>query len=289
MAFRHAILLLSAVFVLLAGCGQPSDAPAATPQRVVSLSPSCSEVLGALGLTERIVGVDKFSRYPAELQGRPKVGGFMDTDFEAIVGLHPDLVVLPRSHEEGRRKLETLRIPTLSLDHATLDGVVASCRETGRRFGIPERGERVAAALETALAPAPRPEKPLRALVCISRDYAVPELRDLYFAGNDGIYSRLLEALGAENACGTLPQTYPCLDRENLLQIDPDVIFDIVTVPNTDAKIRAQAWQTLPGLKAVRDHRVYCFEGDYATVPGPRLVLLIEDFRRAITPPPATP
>ena len=77
----------------------PSDAPC---ERIVSTAPSITETLFALGLGERVVGVTRYCRYPAEALAKPKIGGYFDPNFEAIVGLKPDVVIVPESNQPTR-------------------------------------------------------------------------------------------------------------------------------------------------------------------------------------------
>src|SRR5690349_16208012 len=88
----------------------PTAPHAATPQRIVSLAPSITESLFALGLGDRVVGVTRYCEYPPEAQTRAIVGGFVDPNYEAIVELRPDLVAILAIHDEARAKLAGLSI-----------------------------------------------------------------------------------------------------------------------------------------------------------------------------------
>ena len=115
--------------VLILGCGDTADdvvpaaADDAAPQRIVSLAPSLTETLFALGLGDRVVGVTRFCAYPPEVLELPRVGGHLDPNFEAIVSLEPDLVVaIPSSRESGLR-LESLGISVLEVDQKGKDAM----------------------------------------------------------------------------------------------------------------------------------------------------------------------
>jgi iron complex transport system substrate-binding protein len=281
------VLLCLAV---VAGCGRkssPPPAPAAVPARLVALSPSCVELLCALGQGNRLVGIDSYTKYPPEICDRPRLGALLDANYEAIVGLKPDLVALPTSHDAGRRKLSSLGVACLPVVHDSVAGVIASARTAGQACGVPERGESLARELETAWktaqtrpAATPRP----RVLLCLSRDYAAAELREMYAAGGDGFYHVLLEAAGASNVCATGPIKFPKLSRENLLALDPDIIIEVVTGTDKPAAEIAKTWSTLADLKAVKNGRIHVLTADYTTIPGPRFPLLLADFERIVRP-----
>jgi iron complex transport system substrate-binding protein len=255
--------------------------------RIVALSPSCVELLCALGQGAKLVGIDSYTRYPPEICDRPRLGALLDANYEAIIGLKPDLVVLPASHEAGRSKLSSMKVVCLPVVHDSVVGVIASARLGGKACGVAERGEALAQELETAWTSAqarpvatPRP----RVLLCISRDYAATELREVYAAGGDGFYHVLLEAAGATNAGATGPIKFPKLSRENILALDPDIIIEVVTGTAKPAAEIAKTWSTLPDLKAVKNGRIHVLTGDYATIPGPRFPLLLADFEKIIRP-----
>ena len=292
LAVAVAALALSAVLRDLLPHGASGaagrDAPA-QPQRIVSLSPSITETLFALGLGDRVVGVTRYCTHPPEARGRRQVGGYYDPGYEAVVALMPDLVVLREDHDRVRRVLLGLGLEVLSVEHRTLEGVLDSVPAIGRAAGVGPRADVLLASLRERMAAvsarAPRANRP-RALVCVGRTVGSGRLEDVYIAGRDGFYDRMLRLAGGANAyTGRLP--FPAVAAEGILMLDPDVIIDLVPDPERlaggEAELRRD-WESLPNVRAVRDGRVYVFGEDYVTIPGPRFVLTLERIARALHP-----
>ncbi len=111
--------------------GQPSEsitlAPA-PPSRIISLSPATTEILFALGLGPRVVGVTRYCDFPPETASIPKVGGYVDPNYEAITALKPDLAIVLTSHRDLISALAKLNIPTLVTPHETIEDVHEAIR-----------------------------------------------------------------------------------------------------------------------------------------------------------------
>jgi iron complex transport system substrate-binding protein len=124
------VAALIAGAILTVGCGDTSDGVtpgvdgAVAPRRIVSLAPSLTETLYALGLGARVVGVTRYCAYPPEVAELPKVGGHLDPNFEAIVSLDPDLVVVIPSSSENGQRLESLGIRVLEVDQHDVQAVL---------------------------------------------------------------------------------------------------------------------------------------------------------------------
>lgn len=258
--------------------------------RVVSLSPSVTEVLFAVGAGPVVVGVTRYCDYPAEAQTRPCVGGFVDPDYEAILGLSPDLVLLRQEHRDARAKLQALGVGILTVDHTTIGGIVDSIRSLGRACGTTAKSTDLADEIEQTMAEiqartAGLPRK--RVLISIGRTMGSGSLKELYAAGEEGFYDRLLTLAGAENACREFEQPYPRLGPEDVVRLDPDIVIDLVadleTKGLTAAAVR-QEWRALPGLRAVQNGQVHVFGEGYVVIPGPRFILILERFARTIHP-----
>ena len=110
------------------------------PERIVSLAPSSTEILFALGLGDKVVGVDDYSDYPAEATKIDKVGAYDKPSLEKIVALKPDLVLADSIHEEAVKKLEELSIPVAVVSPKDLEGVLTSIRWIGIATGVTEIG-----------------------------------------------------------------------------------------------------------------------------------------------------
>jgi iron complex transport system substrate-binding protein len=290
-------ILAGAAVALAAAACRPTPAPdratpptAAPPARIISLAPSVTEVLFALGLGDRVVGVTSFCRYPPEVARLPKVGGYLDLNLEAIVGLDPDLVVLIQDHDAARARLETLGIPTLQVDQRDLDGILRSIVDIAERCGVGQRGGELVAEIrarlddvEQRVAGLPRP----RTLAVVGREAGSGTLTTVWVAGTETFYDDVIRLAGGVNAAAPSPVLYPELSREGLLHIDPDVILDLLADLD-DRGVAAEAaaadWQQLAPLRAARSGRVHLIEHELTVVPGPRVADLVEEVAQALHP-----
>lgn len=293
-AFPIALLIFAAVVALrsIFGPGESAPPPVSSgpPQRIVSLAPSITETLFALGLGDRVVGVTRYCDYPPEAQTRAIVGGFIDPNYEAIVQLSPDLVALLVIHDEAKARLTGLRIPFLAVDHRTIPGILDSFVQLADRCGARDRGLALAAQcqarmdqIERATRDLPRP----RVLISSAREFGTGRIESVYVAGRNQWHDELIRLAGGENAYPDDGIAFPEVSPEGILRIDPDVIIELApkaeTGDYTVAQIVAQ-WDSIPGLRAAQEKRIYVLNGDYVGLPGPRFIDLLGDIANAIHP-----
>ena len=110
-------------------------ASAETPRRIVSASPSITEMLYAVGVGDRVVGVTEYCHYPPEVRGKAKIGSYMNPSLETILAMKPDLAVVLEEHAELRERLERVGLPVLAVQHNDLAGVYRSLQEIGEKVG----------------------------------------------------------------------------------------------------------------------------------------------------------
>lgn len=299
MRTRTAIVIVALVFAgaaalhLLFGGASVSTSSLHTgspPRRIVSMAPSVTETLFALGLGDRVVGVTRYCDYPPEAASKAKIGGFLDPNYEAIVKLDPDLVVLLVIHSEARERLAQLAISTLSVDHRTVEGIFDSFHQIGDRCGAaPAAGRLVAkcqrrmTAVRDKTAGLDRP----RVLISSARALGTGRVETVYAAGHGQWYDELIDLAGGENAYPDDGIAFPEIGPEGLVRLDPDVIVEMA--PELDdrqytVQDLVDEWKTIPGLRAVEDGRVYVLHGDYVAIPGPRFVRVLEDLAHVLHP-----
>jgi iron complex transport system substrate-binding protein len=249
--------------------------------RIVSTSPSTTEVLFALGLGHRVVGVSVYCRYPAEAVALPKVGNFLRPSTEVIARLRPDLVIVNRSSNDVPRQLAQLGIQTIALDDArTLESVYSMIRTLGRATGVTARAETLVAELQRRLdrvreAAATRP--PRKVLLVVGR--SASSLTDLVAVGRGSYLHELVTVAGGVNVLDVpgLP-SYPRISMETVIRLAPDVIVDAGDMGDTVAEhVRRQPiteglWKQQPAVAAVRTGAVHAVTSDAFVVPGPRMV-----------------
>jgi len=264
---------------------------AAPPQRIVSTAPSATEMLYALGLGDRVVGVTTFCHYPPEAARKPKIGDYLHPSLEAIAGLRPDLVVSEASGVRHAERLSALDLNVLEIDDATLAGIYDSIRRIGQAAGVAARADAVCAgmraqfdAIRAAVAHLPR----RRVLFLVGRTPG--RIEDLVAAGRASHLDELLEIAGGENVFRDSIAAYAKIPLEELLARNPEVIVDMgemsETVGVTEEQKRAVValWGRYPSLAAVRQHRVYAVASDIFVVPGPRVVDAARALARMLHP-----
>jgi iron complex transport system substrate-binding protein len=256
-------------------------------RRIVSLAPSVTEVLFALGLGDRVAGVTRYCGYPPEARTKPQVGGYVDPNYEELLRLRPDLTILLTVHTAVQERLRHLGLTMLSVDHTTVQGILSSVMTIGEACGAAEeagvltdditaRMDRVRKATEKS----PRP----RVLVAVDRTTDVTG--SVYIAGRNTFYEEIVSIAGGVNAYEGAA-AYPAVSIEGILQMDPQVVVDMV--PGIDKrkggrKKALARWSKIAAVEGVRKGRVYLFDKDYTVIPGPRFIVLVEEMARALHP-----
>lgn len=254
------------------------------------MAPSLTEMAFALGLGDRVVGVTRFCRTPPAARVLPKVGGFLDPNYEEIVALEPDLVLVMQSHGEVAARLHQLGIDTLQTDQESLDGVVQSIMAIADRCGVPERGRQLSKSLTDRIDAVRRrvsDRRPVPVLVIVGRDFGSGRIGSVWAAGRGTFYDDAVSLAGGRNVAAVLGSVYPELGPEGLLRLDPEVIVDVVASPDgqpIDVAHIAADWQDMSQLRAVSEHRVEVLTGDVMVIPGPRVARVVEAMALAIHP-----
>lgn len=279
---------LVGLLVAVAACGErPPGEVVTEPGRVVSMAPSLTETLLALGLGDRVVGV---TRYCPDVDGAISVGGYFDPSYETILSLAPDLVIVMQSHDELHRRLGDLGLDTLRVDQHDVEGILESVETIAERFGVEERGrvlvDRLRAALDEVAGAVDGLDRP-RTLVVVGREPGGGRLGALWAAADGTFYGDVIRLAGGVNAISSTAIRYPELSREGLIAVDPDVIVDIVAdggVRGISNEAAADDWLELGDLRAVRDDRVFVLTDDFVVIPGPRIVDTVRTFAECIHP-----
>jgi len=252
------------------GTGRPVASPD-HPRRIVSLAPSVTEILFALGAGDRVVGVTDYCDYPAEAASRTKIGGLINPDLERIVGLRPDLVIASTSgnYRDDTERIERLGLSVYAIDTPDVEAILDAIEAVGAL--VDARAEaaglvaRLRARIETVRrAAAARPR--VRALFVI-------EPQPLIVPGARTFIGEALAMAGADLAGGS-SSGWSQIDMEQVIELRPGVI--LTTEPNrswSEGLASAREWRQVP---AVTRGRVYVVS-DSIQHPGPRLVEGIEE------------
>jgi iron complex transport system substrate-binding protein len=272
-------------FLLLA------SACAAQPRRIVSTAPSITEMLYALGLGDRVAGVTTFCHYPPEAARKPKVGNYLRPDVETVLALHPDLVIAEKSMIRQALSLPRLKLNLLEVDDATIAGIYDTVRAIGLAAGARVQAENLCEQIRSGLESVrARTARLPRRRVAFFVGRTPGRIEDLIAAGGSTYLDELIEIAGGENIFRDAHGAYAKVSLEELLARDPDVIIDMgemaQTVGITDQQKRAVValWKRYPGLKAVRNNRVFAVASDIFVVPGPRVTLAARQIAAMLHP-----
>lgn len=271
----------SALALLLLGCSAAAGAQALVlrddlqhavtfaqpPQRIVSLLPSITETVCALGACDRLVATDRYSDWPPEVRALPKTGGLEDAQIEGVVRLAPDLVLLSRTQRITGR-LHELGVESFALDTETYGAIAHEVTVVGAILGRAERAEALNRQIDTAI-------EELSAQARAHRHGTAPLVyfevdRAPYAAGPASFIGEMLARLGARNIVSADLGPFPKLNPEYIVRHNPDVIF----VSPTDAPHLAErpGWDR---IRAVREQRLCAFPLNVQNTisrPGPRVV-----------------
>lgn len=250
--------------------------PPAAARRVVTIGPSMTDVVVALGHADRLVGVTRFDTAP-EVAALPRVGGFLDPSAEAVLGLRPDLVLwlTDGSALPAVEHIAELGVPVLAVPVIGVSDVVAAAREVAKALGDPRAGERLAAELQAAIdrtraraAALPR----RRVLLVVGRE-------PLVVAGPGSYPDELLRIAGGENVVGGAV-AWPVFPVEKAAAADPELVID-AAVNEHGGGGPAPALAAIP---AVRRGALRVLRTDDVLRPGPRLVRALEILFASIHP-----
>jgi iron complex transport system substrate-binding protein len=260
----------------------------ARPSRIISLVPAVTEMLFAVGAGNEVVGVSSYDTFPQEATTRPRVGALVDPDFEKILTLRPDLVVVYGTQGDLITRLERVRIPMFSYQHAGLADITQTIRELGDRIGRRTEGRRVADGIEAEVgavrqrvAGRARP----RTALLFGREPGT--LRDIYASGGIGFLHDMLLAAGGENVFADIRRQSVQATTEMLLARTPEVILELRGSADWSAERTAReraVWRGLPSLPAVRNNRLYLVADPALLVPGPRVARSIALMADALHP-----
>lgn len=233
------------------------------PQRIVSLLPSLAETVCELGHCGRLVGVDRYTNYPASLQKLPQVGGGLDPNIEAIVALKPDVVLMAKSSRAAER-LEALGIKVMALEPKTYADVQRVMLKLGQLLEVPD-AQRVWRAIDAGVSAA---AQSMPAQVRGTRVYFEVN-QGPYAASEASFIGETLTRLGVKNIVPAKLGPFPKLNPEYIVRANPDLIM--VGQGSADGLTQRPGWHS---IRAVRERRVCIFPAEQANVlvrPGPRM------------------
>ena len=287
--------LLAALLLWLA-CGyamlQPGKVDASTsvrdpraPSRIVSMAPNLTEILFALGLDDKVVGVTQDSDYPPAALAKPRVGTFWQPNIEAVIATKPNLVVTLafEQQRELARRLKRIGYDCLGVNIEKIDDLFSAIAAIGDAAAANEQAQELSGRIKTQMhrfqeATAGLPK--VKVLWVVQRE-------PLRIAPRDTFINEMIELAGGENAVGPTLRNYPPIGAEQVIAAGPEVIIEPVMVQGSPDGQRRQAfayWQKFTNVPAVVNKRIYVIDGDVVSRLGPRLPVGIEIIAKCLRP-----
>ena len=258
------------------------------PQRIISMSPSITETLFALGVGDRVVGVTDFCSYPKEACALPKIGGLLNPSVEAWIRLKPDLIIHQDDSHKLRINAQNLGIRTLAISMTRLQNIFETIKTFGEVLGAEAAAHALTQKLQSEL------QKYKVRLQGIHKKSVLLLLNEgggpngaLYAVGRGTFLGELIELAGGENILTDPTINYPKISKEYILRHSPDVIIQAGPHSNftPEEKVeKLKEWQRFPTLTAVKNKTIYFIGAEYILIPGPRFLNILDHFARSIHP-----
>ena len=252
------------------------------PQRIVSLDPSITEILFALGLNNEVVGVTDYCDYPEQARSKSKVGGYINPNIEAIALLEPDLVVTTLKTNTPRliQQLEDFGIKVFVLDPKKIEDIFENISSLAKLTYREERARELLGALKKRL------HEVRKKVDGISRPGVFLEMgKDPLISVGPGSFAHdLIEIAGGRNVASQSSSRYRRYTLEEILLADPEVIIICSMTPDDSSLAQKKWWKRWTNMSAVRNGRIYVIEANLLTRPGPRIIEGLMEIAKAIHP-----
>lgn len=247
------------------------------PERIISLSPSNTEVSFALGLEERIVGVTEYCNYPPEAQEKAIVGGFDSPSIEKIVELEPDLILASTIHDEEVPRLEEMGYPVLVVESSRVEELFESMTLVAEVAGVEQAGEELINSMQERIAFVQDKVADLDSEDRVRVFYEVYS-DPLMSAGAGAFIDEIISLAGGENIFGDVADNYPQISAEEVADRQPDIIL-FPDYHGTSGMVLEEmagrpGWESVP---AVENKNIHAISDDTFARPGPRIVEAIEE------------
>lgn len=245
-------------------------------ERIVSLSPSITEILFALGVGDEVVATSSYSLYPKEAESLPVIGGYENPNIEKILSFSPTVVIGQSYNQKTLENLQKFHIKTLNLTLRTVQNIQDSIMKIAKTVQREKEAKKLTKNITNAITNANKTENPHSVMIV----YGLREdLRNAtYIAGHDIFFDDIIKACGNTNAYTDTTTQQPVLSYENIIALNPDQIIILhshATEPNVDVQKALQNWYTLP-TNAAKNRKISIVDEDYLHIPSQRVALTIK-------------
>lgn len=258
------------------------------PQRIVSLTPSVTEIVFAMGCEDKLVGVTQFCNYPPEASLLPRLGGRINPNFERLLSLRPELVIYQGNHHKVESFCKTYNIATMKVDLNNVDSIIKDIETIGQRLDASAQAGQVIARISTSIEnvrQAVAGRKKVSVFFCLGR--LSGSMSSLTTTGGGTFISDLIGFAGGENIFGDLTLDYVEINKEALLELDPEVIIEVRAgeqLSDEDISLLQKDWGGMSGLDAVKNGNVHILTDVFLLMPTPRLTLAVDRLANVIHP-----
>jgi iron complex transport system substrate-binding protein len=264
--------LVYVIVLILISSGASYSQP--FPNRVVSLSPSITEVIYGLGAMEKVVGVTLYSDFPPGVEKLPIVGGWIDPNLEAILELKPDLVIMIEDQNEiFGDKIRKLGLNTLSVDcNGSIKDITDSIWQIAKALGKEGDARRLVEDIDTNLEEIKAKTKntnPKRLLFVVGRNPGT--LEDIYVIGRTGFMNEMITIAGGENVMDS-DRLAVKVSKEAILKLNPEVIIEINHEKLDKIDKVVAEWRELKQVSAVKNREIYPVSSTVLLHPSQRVV-----------------
>jgi len=245
-----------------------------SPKRIVSLSPNLTQVIYALGDLDSVVGVTVYDEFPPEVIELPKVGGWINPNYEAILALKPDLVVIMKDQDTSfGDKLRELGLKTFTAkSNDSISDIIQSITDLGQMLGKEEEARELTGYIKTSLDQINEKNKSSSkksVLLVVGRNPG--SLEDIYVIGTNNYINELIELAGGENIIKNERNALK-ITKESIFSLNPDVIIEINHLKSDRESQIIEIWRSLKQVDAVKNNQVYVLSSKVLLHPSQRIV-----------------
>jgi len=269
----------------------PEQSRRETYTRIISLSPSITEFLYEFGVSDRIVGVTRFCKYPEDAKNKESIGGLLDPNFEQIYRLNPDLIIHHEGATDHEQRFKDMNLNALKIVSTSMKGILDSIDAIGAALNRESRAAQIKAKIQAKIDYIQSKSRGLskpRVLITYWRPLGEGQITEAYIAGTNTFFNDLIHISGGVNAYqGPKIIISPIVSAEAILVMNPDVIIEIKgTLQETGLSVDdvLDDWKNLSLLDAYKNEHIYILDKDYTGIPGPRIARTLQNIAECIHP-----
>ncbi len=250
---------------------------------IISTAPNITQMIYTLGLEDQLSAVSRYCTLPQSAPPLPAIGGYFEINYELLLSIQPELVILLKGNNEIITRIESMGFKAISIGDNSLDAIFRALQKIGKERNIASHAAEVIKKMRKTISDistgypetVPKP----RVLLTFGRDPSAKRIHSLYAIGTESIHHEILVIAGGENAyTGKLPSAE--ISAEGILRINPDIIIDML--PGSSDYSGLSAWEGLSEVNAVKNRRIATLTNDYVCIPGPNIIRTLKDFSKII-------